>query len=516
MGNVLRRNNICGNGKAVNEKTPSETSSTHDKITEDHSNSILLTKEKFEPVENIILSNEEICRNDNNVKTSGQNGTSGDVTWRKLNSNEVENTSPSDKDEIELYESSELIISLLPHQHTLFCERKQRVCTAVGKLQELEYVAVSTRSGEPMSIYSFCWIRLKSSQPDATFEIIPDSENCESYQLQREDVGHWISICYTNFDDSIQDTVTPIPVSSSQPETFTLRVDEAKADDAGDKKEGCKSEDVPEDVKVDETETIPLIEGSGDAPTDTSESKSTTPDASASPDVSTLVSEKESKVAASNESSASLNSAAIPSSVPVEGDNEVPISTVETASITTDNAPTNAGTATATISSVDAITPPPVSDPVVSAPLKFLSRKLGPVLAGPPRLLDMTVQLEAIPIPPDLSTVEVDGSTLQVAVARSEYIGGVEGQSEYWWFRISPDGRREQVTEPIAVSSPTLIGESLAWGDYNSKDPRFYRITEADLGCTLKAKCRPVRCDNFKGEIFTSKSSAVIGDRGHS
>ena len=36
MGNVLRRNNICGNGKAVNEKTPSETSSTHDKITEDN------------------------------------------------------------------------------------------------------------------------------------------------------------------------------------------------------------------------------------------------------------------------------------------------------------------------------------------------------------------------------------------------------------------------------------------------------------------------------------------------
>ena len=113
---MLRRNNIFGIGKYLNEKTPSETSSTHDKITED--NSILLTKAKFEPVENIILSNEEV------VKTSGQNGTSGDVTWRKLNSNEVENTSPSEKDEIEFYESDELVISLLPHQHTLFCERK--------------------------------------------------------------------------------------------------------------------------------------------------------------------------------------------------------------------------------------------------------------------------------------------------------------------------------------------------------------------------------------------------------
>ncbi len=61
----------------------------------------------------------------------------------------------------------------------------------MGKLQELEYVAVTTRSGEPLSQVSFCWIRFKSSLPDATFEIISDSENCESYQLQREDVGHW-------------------------------------------------------------------------------------------------------------------------------------------------------------------------------------------------------------------------------------------------------------------------------------------------------------------------------------
>lgn len=125
MGNVLRRNNICGNGKAVNEKTPSETSS-HDKITEDHS--ILLTKAKFEPVENIILSNEEVGRNDNNV---GQNGTSGGVNWGKLNSNEVEKTSLSDKDEIGLYESDELIISLLPHQHTLFCERKVLIINTI-------------------------------------------------------------------------------------------------------------------------------------------------------------------------------------------------------------------------------------------------------------------------------------------------------------------------------------------------------------------------------------------------
>ena len=117
MGNVLRRNNICGNGKDVNDKTPSEISSNHDKINDDHS--IQLSKAKFEPVENIILSTEEHLLG-KSTSLSGENGTSG----RKLNSNEMENTLPSNEDEIGLYESDELIISLLPHQHTLFCERK--------------------------------------------------------------------------------------------------------------------------------------------------------------------------------------------------------------------------------------------------------------------------------------------------------------------------------------------------------------------------------------------------------
>ncbi len=31
------------------------------------------------------------------------------------------------------------------------------------------------------------------------------------------------------------------------------------------------------------------------------------------------------------------------------------------------------------------------------------------------------------------------------------YIGGHEGPTEYWWMRISPEGRRTQVTEPVAI-----------------------------------------------------------------
>ncbi len=34
-------------------------------------------------------------------------------------------------------------IALVPHEHTLFCERKQRVCQAVNKKQELETLEVN-------------------------------------------------------------------------------------------------------------------------------------------------------------------------------------------------------------------------------------------------------------------------------------------------------------------------------------------------------------------------------------
>jgi hypothetical protein len=33
-----------------------------------------------------------------------------------------------------------------------------------------------------------------------------------------------------------------------------------------------------------------------------------------------------------------------------------------------------------------------------------------------------------------------------VAIVEVNYIGGYEGLSEYWWLRISPDGKRTQVS----------------------------------------------------------------------
>lgn len=137
---------------------------------------------------------------------------------------------------------------------------------------------------------------------------------------------------------------------------------------------------------------------------------------------------------------------------------------------------------------------------------------VGPVLAGPARLLELNIG---------------GGCTVgDVAIAIPKYIGGVEGLSQYWWMRISPSGKREQVSEPMniipndpfvlqamnAVSRGTQtqsISDHLR-GSNVLIDPRLYIITEKDLNCELKVKCRPFRSDGVKGEVFTSKASPLI------
>lgn len=116
---------------------------------------------------------------------------------------------------------------------------------------------------------------------------------------------------------------------------------------------------------------------------------------------------------------------------------------------------------------------------------------VGPVLPGPPRCLDF----------------HISGSMVVGQYARADYryIGGSEGRSEVWWMRISPDGKRTQVSDPQKIPES---GSSR--GKKEKDDARYYLITAEDVGCTLKAKCRPTRTDNAQGEIFTSKGSEVI------
>lgn len=137
---------------------------------------------------------------------------------------------------------------------------------------------------------------------------------------------------------------------------------------------------------------------------------------------------------------------------------------------------------------------------------------VGPVLPGPPRLLDLQVVGEC--------------AVGQPVVAVSQYIGGREGASEYWWLRIDKDGNRENIRAPtcIDLSSASTSAfnsirnsvsdpekrDSVTSFPSSAGDPRVYFVTAADEGAKLKVKCRPVRDDGVKGEVFTSKASSVV------
>ena len=119
-------------------------------------------------------------------------------------------------------------------------------------------------------------------------------------------------------------------------------------------------------------------------------------------------------------------------------------------------------------------------------------QSIGPVLPGPPRLLEIKIMGET-----------KVGHRL---VASSKYIGGYEGTSEYWWIRIK-DGEREQITEPCTINIEHLDKDP---SSLPTSDPRVHIITDEDIGFSFKVKCRPIRSDGYKGEIVTSLSSAII------
>ena len=139
---------------------------------------------------------------------------------------------------------------------------------------------------------------------------------------------------------------------------------------------------------------------------------------------------------------------------------------------------------------------------------------MGPILAGPARLLGLGIK----------GTFAVGN----VVIAMPEYIGGIEGASEFWWLRVNK-GKRENVFEPKSIDAgdnrytaakaamdqelPVDVDWLRKSGiDINQEtlDPRIYVLTESDIGCELKVKCRPVRADGVRGEVFTSKACPKI------
>lgn len=127
---------------------------------------------------------------------------------------------------------------------------------------------------------------------------------------------------------------------------------------------------------------------------------------------------------------------------------------------------------------------------------------LGPVVAAPPRLITIKVAGERA----------VGG----LLVAETEYVGGFEGASEYWWMRIR-EGERETLSDPRTL---TVEQQKVTLAELSANptavttlsDPRAYAAGASDKGCVFKVKCRPVRRDGYRGEVFTSKPSTVIAD----
>lgn len=151
---------------------------------------------------------------------------------------------------------------------------------------------------------------------------------------------------------------------------------------------------------------------------------------------------------------------------------------------------------------------------------------VGPVLAGPARLLDLRILGFS-----QSYTTTAEGEAAfngvfrvgRAVIANTKYIGGKQGCSEFWWLKTNSDGNREELSKRAAIDAQHIDKDLTYLLDIENvleneevvnsgvlDDPRVYVIKSQDCGATLKVKCVPVRGDNYNGEVCTSKPSAVI------
>ena len=86
----------------------------------------------------------------------------------------------------------------------------------------------------------------------------------------------------------------------------------------------------------------------------------------------------------------------------------------------------------------------------------FVEAALGPVLASAPRLLNFDIAhcsgwAGSSSCTSSSSSSSSSSGGAGVAYAQTQYIGGHEGASEYWWMRITAQGRRQQLSEPTPL-----------------------------------------------------------------
>jgi hypothetical protein len=98
------------------------------------------------------------------------------------------------------------------------------------------------------------------------------------------------------------------------------------------------------------------------------------------------------------------------------------------------------------------------------------------------------------------------------AVAEADCIGGKLGAPDFWWLRIR-QGEREQLSEPRPFRPETPPPSTLLSHARTTPASTASGLKTLGLRAQLKVKvkCRPVRYDGRKGEVFTSKPSKVVG-----
>ena len=102
-------------------------------------------------------------------------------------------------------------IALVPHIHSFFCERKQRVCQSVGKIQELEKVEFLLGDLDDGCLKNFSWVRIPAFKNQVVKDdLVLDekiiAENAREYQLSKEDVDCFLQIRFkARYDESATD-----------------------------------------------------------------------------------------------------------------------------------------------------------------------------------------------------------------------------------------------------------------------------------------------------------------------
>ena len=121
-------------------------------------------------------------------------------------------------DSMQILLSEDTHIHLKPHVHTLLCDRRERICTAIGKLRELETLQVHPTTlsigyplmlttwqivGNTQNILQCHWVRGSSPSIDDSFVEIEGSAGLAEYTLAGGDVDQYIGFAFTRLENKV-------------------------------------------------------------------------------------------------------------------------------------------------------------------------------------------------------------------------------------------------------------------------------------------------------------------------